>query len=139
MRLCASMQLMTATQLKVLFVDDESDIRTIAEIALKHAKYDVELCDSGKQALERAMTFKPDLILLDVMMPDLDGIETLKKMQRNEALKSIPVIFISAKVQKREVSDYLKLGAIGVISKPFDPLTLGKSVDAIWSDKDRSN
>lgn len=120
---------------KVLFVDDQSDIRTIAEIALKYAKYDVHLCDSGIQALEDAKKLKPDLILLDVMMPDLDGIETLKKMKKDPDLKSIPVIFISAKVQKQEVTNYLKLGAIGVITKPFDPLTLGKSVDAIWTDK----
>jgi len=125
--------------MKILFVDDESDIRTIAQMALKHAQYDVDLCDSGKAALERAKTFKPDLILLDVMMPDLDGLETLKKLQKDAELRSIPVIFISAKVQKREVDEYLKLGAIGVISKPFDPLTLGKSVDAIWSDKGKGN
>jgi len=73
------------------------------------------------------------------MMPDLDGIETLKKMKKDEELKSIPVIFISAKVQKQEVTNYLKIGAIGVITKPFDPLTLGKSVDAIWSDKANRN
>lgn len=127
---------MTQTPLaKVLFVDDEPDIRTIASMALKHAKYNVELCESGKDALELAKTFKPDLVLLDVMMPDLDGISTLKKMRSDEVLKSIPVIFISAKVQKSEVEHYLKLGAIGVITKPFDPLTLGKHIAEIWSDK----
>src|SRR5258706_11968094 len=123
---------MTAEEkMKVLFVDDQNDIRIIAEIALKHAKYEVHLAESGIQALEQAKTLKPDLILLDVMMPDLDGIETLKKMRKDEELKSIPVIFVSAKVQKQEIANYLKLGAIGVITKPFDPLTLGKSVDAI--------
>jgi len=131
---------MTAEEkMKVLFVDDQNDIRTIAEIALKHANYDVYLAESGIQALQDAKTIKPDLILLDVMMPDLDGIETLKKMKKDEELKSIPVIFISAKVQKQEVTNYLKIGAIGVITKPFDPLTLGKSVDAIWSDKANRN
>lgn len=123
---------MTA-KMKILFVDDEPDIRTIAAMALKHAQYDVNLCDSGKAALQAAKTFKPDLILMDVMMPDLDGITTLKRMQHDEELKSIPVIFISAKVQKREIDKYLELGAVGVIAKPFDPLLLGKDVDAIWT------
>lgn len=122
-------------KMKVMFVDDQIDIRTIAEIALKHAQYDVHMCESGIQALEDAKKIKPDLILLDVMMPDMDGIETLKKMKKDPDLKTIPVIFISAKVQKQEVMNYLKLGAIGVITKPFDPLTLGKTLDAILTDK----
>jgi two-component system, OmpR family, response regulator len=126
---------MTQTKMKVLFVDDESDIRTIAGMALKHAQYDVTLCDGGAQAMQIARTFKPDLILMDVMMPDLDGVATLKKMQHDAELKSIPVIFISAKVQKREMDQYLQLGAIGVIAKPFDPMLLGKDVEAIWSAK----
>lgn len=119
--------------MRVLYVDDEPDIRTIAEMALKHAKYEVGLCDSGEQALRTAPVFLPDLILLDVMMPDLDGPMTLAKLKDDETLRSIPVIFISAKVQKGEVAQYLRLGAIGVINKPFDPLTLGKDVHEIWS------
>lgn len=119
--------------MKILYVDDEPDIRTIAGMSLKHAKYDVTLCESGKRAMEIAPALKPDIILLDVMMPDIDGPTTLAWLQNQEALSRIPVIFISAKVQKNEVADYLKLGAIGVINKPFDPLTLGKDVHTIWS------
>jgi two-component system OmpR family response regulator len=121
--------------MKVLFVDDDADIRTIAGMALKHAQYDVTLCESGMDALEKAKSVRPNLILLDVMMPDMDGPTTLRKLRTDEVLKSIPVIFITAKVQKSEMSHYLDLGAIGVIAKPFDPLTIGKEIDAIWTDK----
>lgn len=118
---------------RVLYVDDDPDIRTIACLALKHAKYEVESCDSGIQALKVGPGFSPDLILMDVMMPELDGPMTLIEMRKDSTLKSVPVVFISAKVQRGEVDQYLQLGAIGVISKPFDPLTLGKDVDAIWT------
>jgi DNA-binding response OmpR family regulator len=70
---------------------------------------------------------------MDVMMPELDGPSTLAKMREDKTLAMVPVVFISAKVQKKEVADYLKMGALGVINKPFDPLTLGKDVDAIWN------
>lgn len=118
---------------RVLYVDDDPDIRTIACLALKHAKYEVDSCDSGVQALKFAPGFRPDLILMDVMMPELDGPTTLAEMRKDPALQAVPVIFISAKVQKGEVAQYLRLGAIGVISKPFDPVTLGKDVNAIWT------
>ena len=94
--------------MKVLYVDDEGDIRTIASMALKHAKYDVTLCESGVEALKVAPVLSPDLILLDVMMPELDGPTTLSRFKKDPNLKDIPVIFISAKVQKDEVVNYLK-------------------------------
>jgi CheY-like chemotaxis protein len=110
---------------KVLMVDDEPDIRKIGQISLKSVgKWDVLLATSGEEALAIASGEKPDLILLDVMMPLMDGPTTLVKLRESNQTASIPVIFMTAKVQKHEVERYLGLGALGVISKPFDPMTL---------------
>ncbi len=125
---------MTDTALsRVLHVDDESDIREVARLALEDVGgFTVESCASGAQALEKATNFGPDVILLDVMMPGMSGPEVLEALRGRPETADIPVIFMTAKVQAKEVEALTKLGAIGVIEKPFDPMTMSGQVAEIW-------
>jgi CheY-like chemotaxis protein len=110
---------------KVLLVDDEDDIRTIGQLSLSRVGgWQTVLASSGAEAVSKAAAEGPDLILLDVMMPGMDGPTTLGKLRAQEATAKTPVIFMTAKIQKQEVARYLELGAVGVIGKPFDPMTL---------------
>jgi CheY-like chemotaxis protein len=110
---------------KVLLVDDEDDIRTIGFLSLSRVGgWLTVLASSGVEAVTKAASEKPDLILLDVQMPGLDGPTTFNRLRAQEATANLPIIFMTAKIQKQEVARYLELGAIGVIGKPFDPLTL---------------
>ena len=110
---------------KILVVDDDPAIRKVAEISLSRVgKWDVLAADSGSRALEVVAEYKPDVILLDVMMPGMDGTTTFRKLQEQSGTEETPVIFLTAKVQKHEVQHYCELGAVGVITKPFDPLKL---------------
>jgi two-component system, OmpR family, response regulator len=119
---------------KVLLVDDEPHIRRIGELSLKGVgKWVVVLASNGSDALTMADKEKPDLILLDVMMPGMDGPATLQQLRTNEATARIPVIFMTAKVQKHEVDKYLAAGAVGVIPKPFDPMALPSLILQILS------
>ncbi|MEI8166676.1 MAG: response regulator, partial [Chloroflexales bacterium] len=95
--------------------------------------FQVMPCSSGHEALRVAPTFAPDLILLDVMMPVMDGPETLRQMHALEATRTTPVIFMTAKVQRHEVEQYLALGAVNVIAKPFDPMQLASAIREIWA------
>ncbi|WP_303291588.1 response regulator [Marinobacter sp. SS5-14b] len=114
---------------KVLYVEDDPDIRAIAELALQDVGgLNAALCSSGQQALEVAPEFRPDLILLDVMMPGMDGPETMRRLRAMEATRLIPVIFMTARIQSAEIDEYLALGAIGVIPKPFDPMMLADDI-----------
>ena len=118
---------------RIMHIDDEADIRTVAALALEVlGGYTVESCDSGAQALERVEAFAPDLIILDVMMPGMDGPATLLALRQLPAIAMLPVVFMTAKVQSQEIDLFLSLGACGVIIKPFDPQTLGKEVEALW-------
>lgn len=114
--------------MKLLYVEDEADIREIAEFALEDEGFDIIFCESGEQALEKAGTFQPDVILLDVMMPGMDGPTTLKNLRELPGLETTPVIFLTAKVQPNEIQSFIKLGAIDVIPKPFDPMTLASQI-----------
>jgi CheY-like chemotaxis protein len=117
---------------RVLLVDDEDDIREVAGMSLETvAGWSILAARSGREGLKIAAEQKPDAILLDVMMPDMDGPSTFKNLQENETTKSIPVIFLTAKAQTREQRGFRELGAHGVISKPFDPLTLADQVAEI--------
>jgi CheY-like chemotaxis protein len=110
---------------KVLLVDDEDDIRTIGQLSLSRVGgWQTVLAASGSEAVARAATERPDLILLDVMMPGMDGPTTFGQLRAQEATAKTPIIFMTAKIQKQEVARYLELGAVGVIGKPFDPMTL---------------
>lgn len=114
---------------KVLYVEDDPDIRSIAELSLRDVGgFDVCLCESGPQALARIEDFSPDLVLLDVMMPGMDGPQTLKALQNRPGGLTVPVIFMTARLQPSEIDEYRLLGAIGVIPKPFDPMTLADNI-----------
>ena len=93
----------------------------------------VEICSSRSQALAAVSVWKPDLILLDMMMPDMDGPTTFQKLKTLPETSSIPVIFMTAKVQPKEIESYKALGAIDVIAKPFDPMTLADTIKSIWT------
>lgn len=117
---------------RILYVEDDPDIQAIAAMVLESLNgFTLQTCSSGAEAIAKAGAFAPDLILLDVMMPEMDGPETLKKLREFPTLAATPVIFMTAKVQPQEVKSYLKLGAIGVIAKPFDPMTLADQLRSI--------
>ena len=117
---------------KVMIVDDEPDIRRVGELSLELVgKFQVLLAAGGEEALAMAAREKPDLILLDVMMPRLDGISTFDRLQQSRETADIPVIFMTARVQRTQVERYLARGAKGVIFKPFDPLTLPLEIGRI--------
>ncbi len=114
---------------KILYVEDEPDIQTIARIALENiGGFSVRICSSGPEALAAVTDFKPDCILLDVMMPGMDGPTVLKALRQIPGCEAIPVIFMTAKVQSSEVAQYKALGALDVIPKPFDPMTLAAKI-----------
>ena len=118
---------------RILHVDDEPDIREVAKLSLEGVGgFTVEVCASGEEALEAVPRFKPDLILLDVMMPIMDGPSTLRALRDGDKTTGIPIVFMTAKVQKLEIAEFKELGAIDVIEKPFDPMTLADQVKAIW-------
>lgn len=124
---------MSGTLNKILYVEDEPDIQAVAKLALEAVGgFTVKICSSGQEALTELPGFAPDVILLDVMMPGMDGPTTLKALREIDSLREIPVIFMTAKVQPPEVAHYKELGALDVIAKPFDPMTLASSVRSIW-------
>lgn len=120
-------------ELRILYVDDEADIRSIVEFALEDEEdFHLELCDSGQDAINRATEFAPDMILLDVMMPGMDGPTTLQHLREIPALSETPVVFVTAKVQPHEIEQFKQLGAAHVIGKPFDPMSLATMIRDTW-------
>jgi len=118
---------------RILMVEDDLDIQTVAQFALEAVGgFHVQVCGDGKTALEQTQAFQPDLILLDVMMPDMDGPAVLKALRANSQMANTPIIFMTAKVQPQEVAHYKELGALEVISKPFDPMLLSETIHQIW-------
>jgi CheY-like chemotaxis protein len=118
---------------EILYVDDEPDIREIVHMALGLVPtLSVTTVESGVRALQSMQTHKPDLVLLDVMMPGMDGPMTLLQMRSSPELKSIPVIFMTAKAMPQEVARFRSLGAAAVIAKPFDPMLLAEHLFAVW-------
>lgn len=119
---------------KILFIDDDSDILTIAKYAMsEHSEYSIKFLTSGEEGIKEAINSPPDLILLDVMMPAMDGIATFKALKLMPKLSHIPIVFFTAKVQKNELQQYLDLGAIDIIIKPFDLAALPDIIEKIWS------
>jgi two-component system, OmpR family, response regulator len=119
---------------KILYVEDEADIRLIVQIALVDlAGFTLKACANGYEALAEVESFNPDLILLDVMMPGLDGPATLKELRKLPTVKAIPIIFMTARIQEKELSHYREIGIQDIISKPFEPLTLADTLRAFWS------
>jgi len=118
---------------RVLYAEDEPDIQAVAKVALEMVGgLTVKICSSGDEAVREAAAFAPEMILLDVMMPGMDGPATLKALRDQPALASVPVAFMTAKVQPSEIAYYKTLGALAVIAKPFDPMTLAAQVRTIW-------
>ena len=117
---------------KVMIVDDDEDIRLICELAIRRiGEWDVVLAASGEEALALAQSERPDVILLDVMMPGIDGPTTLARLRDQADTQNIPVVFLTAKAQQREVDHYMDLGATGVICKPFDVIKLADKIRGI--------
>ncbi|SHH54009.1 response regulator [Massilia sp. CF038] len=119
----------------VLYVEDDPDIQMVAQMALEVVGgLALRACSSGREAVDAAQACQPDLILLDVMMPDMDGPTTLAALRQLPGTANTPVIFMTAKVQAAEVAHYKTLGAIGVIAKPFDPMQLAQQVRQLWQE-----
>lgn len=117
------------TAIRLLHVDDEPDIREVVEISLGlDPDFEVQSCPSGRDALVMAAEWEPDLVLLDVMMPEMDGLTTLAHLRDNPRTTDIPVLFMTARVQTHEIERFRAIGAQGVIAKPFEPLTLAASI-----------
>ncbi len=117
------------TAIRILHVDDEPDIREVVELSLSlDPVFAIRGCGSGTEALTVAADWRPDIILLDVMMPEMDGPATLVQLRKSAGTADIPVIFMTARAQAREVDRFRSLGAVGVIPKPFDSMTLAASV-----------
>jgi two-component system OmpR family response regulator len=117
------------TTLRILHVDDEPDIREVVEVALGlDPGLVTRSCSSGEEAIVAAIDWQPDIIVCDVMMPVMDGPATFMRLRENALTASIPVIFMTARAQTRELDRFRSLGALGVIPKPFDPMSLGASV-----------
>jgi two-component system, OmpR family, response regulator len=122
-----------SSPLKVLYVDDEPDIREVGAMALElDTSMEVSTASSGPEALAMLEGGRrPDVILLDVMMPGMDGPAALAELKKRPELAQIPVIFITARAQAHELARFVSLGAIGVITKPFDPMTLSIELRAV--------
>lgn len=119
---------------KILYVEDEPDIQTIARVALENVGgFEVLICSSGTEAVEKAAAFAPDLFLLDVMMPGMDGPTTLLELRKIPQLTNTPVMFMTAKVQPQEIQFLQKLNVADVIAKPFDPMGLAKNIRDSWA------
>lgn len=125
---------MTTTLEHVLCIDDEEDILEVARMCLETvAGFRVSCLGSGAQAIEKAAGLSPDFVLLDVMMPGMDGPSTLRKLQEQPFIRTIPVAFMTARVQPSEIQEYLAMGAAGIIPKPFDPMALSDQITDIWN------
>jgi CheY-like chemotaxis protein len=119
---------------KILYAEDEDDIREIAVLAIETlGGFTCATCNSGVDVIALAHSFAPQLILLDVMMPIMDGPSTLLALKKEPNLKHIPIVFLTAKIMTEEINDLRTMGAINVIGKPFDPMTLADQIQTIWN------
>jgi CheY-like chemotaxis protein len=117
---------------KILIIDDEDDIREVAALSLESvAGWDVVTANSGAQGVARAIEHQPDAILLDVMMPGMDGPSTFRELRKNPATAKIPVLLLTAKVQSSDQRRFADLGVESVLFKPFDPMTLADQIAGV--------
>lgn len=125
---------------KIMVIEDEIDIITIIKFSLERlGQFKVEYSSTGKNVEQQIEIFMPDLILTDMMLPEISGLSILAAIRQNPQFNQIPVIFMTAKAQPEEIKNYLKAGAIAVIAKPFDPLTLPDKLRAIWSENEKNS
>jgi CheY-like chemotaxis protein len=118
---------------RILYVEDEPDIQTIVRLSLENlGGFTVKICSSGSDALAEAAAFAPHFIMLDAMMPGMDGPSVLGALRAIPSLIDIPVVFVTAKAMPSEVERFKQLGAVDVIPKPFDPMTLPQRIRTIW-------
>ena len=118
---------------RILYVEDEEDIRMVGEMSLADVGgFEVRACASGEEALQAVVSFAPDLILLDVMMPGMDGPSVLKALRGLAKTARVPAIFMTAKIMPAEVVELKAAGALEVLPKPFDPMTLPDEIRAVW-------
>ena len=118
----------------ILYVEDSPFVRAAAQIALETVGgFTLKMFETGEEAVQSGSAFKPDLILLDVMLPGMDGPSTFVALRKDPLMKDIPVIFMTGKDQPSEIQYYRDLGALDVIVKPFDPATLAEQVQNIWT------
>ena len=118
---------------KILLVEDEPDIQMIAKVSLETlGGYEIRIGNNGQEALDILKDYTPDLIILDVMMPVMDGPATFAEIQNQFGKDAIPMVFMTAKVMADEIKNLKQLGAADVINKPFDPMTLSSVVGNIW-------
>ncbi len=114
---------------RILVIDDEKNLCTLIQTCLEYlGGWEVLTALSGSEGLSEAQTQQPDAILLDVMMPDLDGLTLCKELHNNPTTQAIPVVLLTAKVLTVDLAQFDQLGIAGVIAKPFDPLTLARQV-----------
>ncbi|WP_135078256.1 response regulator [Terasakiella sp. SH-1] len=126
---------MTKALTKILYVEDEPDIREIAQLVLENVGgFEVKAVDSGHKALDIINEFTPDLVLLDAMMPEMDGMTTFKEIRKLESFAQTPIAFLTAKLMDDDIKGFLSLGAIGVIAKPFDPMMLSDQIMELWEE-----
>jgi CheY-like chemotaxis protein len=124
--------------MKILFAEDEPDIQFVARIALEDEGHQIVTVDDGQAAFERALAEPFDVILLDVMMPRLDGLGACRKLQDDSRTRDIPVIFLTARSQQFEIQAGLRLGALGYIIKPFDTFTLASEIANLLALRNKS-
>lgn len=121
-------------QLKtILCIDDDADVLLVAQMCLETVgEFHVMAAKSGSEALNMITRQLPDLILLDVMMPQMDGPATLEMLRKNPLLDAVPIVFVTARIRESEIAEYMRLGANGVVAKPFDPIGLTAQVRTLW-------
>lgn len=116
----------------VLVIDDEADIREITQLSLTvTTDWDVRTAASGREGLDMMRDYHPDLVLLDLMMPDMDGQTTCAHLKQDPETQSVPVIFLTAKVQIQDQLELAQAGVAAIFTKPFDPTTLGAEISAV--------
>lgn len=127
---------MNPKHLKALYVDDEPHIREVVRMTIEiQSEWEIETCGSGPEALAIIANAAPDLVILDCMMPEMDGPTVLREMYDRLGRRDIPVIFMTARTLPIEVARLKALGAIGVVGKPFDPMTLCDQLGRLWHDR----
>ena len=124
---------MSTSLQRVFCIDDEDDILQVLRLSLETVgALSVECCSDPVAALDRVEAAQPDVIMLDVMMPQMDGPETFAALRRKTGLDGVPIVFMTARAQPADIESYLGLGAAGVITKPFDPMTVSAQIEEIW-------